>query len=446
MKKILFACVPADGHFNPMTRLAVYLKGVGYDVRWYTGELYEQKLKRMNIPYFPFKKALQLKVELLDEIFPERKKLRGPAHIKFDIKHLFIDRYGEYYEDIAQIYESFPFDLFVCDFAFPGAIIKNKLNVPTIAIGVAPLAASSKDLPPYGLGMKPANSFSGRAKQLAMRFMANQFIFKDSLKEYNKLLAALGLPEEKDYIFDLTAKGADIYLQNGVPGIDYPRTDMPPKVKYVGHMELWTDPDKHSVSGKNWSEIFKKDQRTLLVSNGTVERDNHKLIIPTLEAFKDSAYTIVVATAYNDTEALRKQYPQKNIHIEDFIPYKEIMPFTDVFITNGGYGSVMLSIEHGVPMVAAGINEGKNEICARVDYCGLGIDLRKENPKPAEIKKSVEKVLSTPFYTENIARVKKELSSYDTLALCEKYVTELLSKVKRYNSNSEKFGNMSLEV
>ncbi len=35
------------------------------------------------------------------------------------------------------------------------------------------------------------------------------------------------------------------------------------------------------------------------------------------------------------------------------------MPKCDVYATNGGYGGVLLSIDHALPMVCAGINEGK---------------------------------------------------------------------------------------
>ena len=60
--KILFACIPADGHFNPMTTLAVHLKNKGHDVRWYTGNVYKEKLARMEIPYLPFQNAKEIKI------------------------------------------------------------------------------------------------------------------------------------------------------------------------------------------------------------------------------------------------------------------------------------------------------------------------------------------------------------------------------------------------
>ncbi|WP_299211206.1 hypothetical protein [uncultured Aquimarina sp.] len=51
--KNLFACIPADGHFNPVTELAMHLKNKEHDVQWYTDKAYEDKLKQMEIPYIP---------------------------------------------------------------------------------------------------------------------------------------------------------------------------------------------------------------------------------------------------------------------------------------------------------------------------------------------------------------------------------------------------------
>ena len=55
-KKILFANVPVDGHFNPLTDLAVYLKNKGHDVRWYAGNAFDKKLQQLAFPAFLSKK------------------------------------------------------------------------------------------------------------------------------------------------------------------------------------------------------------------------------------------------------------------------------------------------------------------------------------------------------------------------------------------------------
>jgi len=423
--KILFACIPADGHFNPMTGLAVYLKKKGYDIRWYTGENYKSRLEQMEIPYIPFQKAQEINVSDLDEAYPERKKLKGISHIKFDIINLFIHRMKDYYEDVQSIYQDFPFDILVFDNTFPGTIVKDKLQVPVVGIGVVPLALSAPDIPQYGLGQQPASNFLSKRKQNFIKLMAEKLIFKETKEAYNQLLRSLDLQEEAHNIFDISPLNSSIFLQNGIPEMDYPRHFIPKTIQYVGALDPWTS---HQTSkSKDWKNILDLSKKTILISQGTVEKNNKKLIIPALEALKHSNYNILVATAYNDTQLLRELYPQSNIYIEDYIIYNTIMPLCDIFITNGGYGSSMLSITHGVPMILAGINEGKNEICARIEYCGLGIDLKTERPRITSIQSAVHKIVHTKSYYTKMKHTQEVLNSYDTFKICEKHIQKLLT-------------------
>ena len=82
--KILFATMPFDGHFNPLTSVAMHLKGAGHDVRWYAGPSYAAKLARLGIPHFPFQRATEINQQNIGELFPERARLRGPALIRFE--------------------------------------------------------------------------------------------------------------------------------------------------------------------------------------------------------------------------------------------------------------------------------------------------------------------------------------------------------------------------
>jgi UDP:flavonoid glycosyltransferase YjiC (YdhE family) len=72
-----------------------------------------------------------------------------------------------------------------------------------------------------------------------------------------------------------------------------------------------------------------------------------------------------------------------------------------VFVSSGGFGSSLAAFLHGVPVVGAETREGKNDINARVGHNKLGIDLRRERPKPLAIRKAVDRVLNDPTYAEN---------------------------------------------
>jgi MGT family glycosyltransferase len=426
-RKILFASIPADGHFNPMTGMAMELKSQGHDVRWYTSKMFAEKLNRLGIMHYPFKRALEANQFNADEIFPERKKFKsGVPRLKFDLKHFFIYRAPEYFEDIVEIKQNFPFEVFVCDAAFTaGKIVKDKLHVPGVAVGIVPVMSTSKDLPPYGLGLTPDHTLLGRIRQNAMRFMAKHFLFKESTKEYNNVLKKYGIPPEHMIIFDIPAKRADIFLQSGTPGFEYERSDMPEKLKFVGLLHAFKN-NTSTALGESWKKKIEHSKKVILITQGTFEGDHSKLIIPALEALKEQEYTLIVATGFQGTEQLRKKYQQDNVIVEDFIDFDAIMPHADVYITNGGYGGTLLAIEHGLPIVAAGVNEGKNEICARVGYFKLGIDLKTEKPTGQQIKSAVEKIFSTNEYKANVEKLRAEFQQYDSSKLSAAHILSLL--------------------
>ena len=176
---------------------------------------------------------------------------------------------------------------------------------------------------------------------------------------------------------------------------------------------------------------YKNYNEKVLVTQGTVETDVEKIIVPTLEAFKNSDVLVIVTTGGSRTEELRSRYPYANILIEDFIPFNDIMPECDVYVTNGGYGGVLLSIQNKLPMVVAGVHEGKNEINARIGYFKLGINLRTEKPSPSQIKTNVEIVLRDPAYKNNVSKLAEEFEQYNPAWRFEHYVNELLSKQER---------------
>lgn len=425
-KKILFASFPADGHFNPKTGLAVHLASLGYDVRWYTSAGYSEKLKKLQLPHYPFKKAVDISDGNFDEIFPGRLQCKSQvSRLKFDMIHAFILRAPEYFEDIKEIYKEFPFDLMIADAAFVGIpFVHHLLKIPVIAIGVFPLTENSKDLPPSGLGMEPSYTFFGKIRQSILRQVANLVIFKKPNRILHQLLDEYNIPHKKESVFDMLVNKANLLLQSGTPGFEYFRSDMSSNVKFIGPLL----PYSASTRSETWyDKRLDQYEKIILVTQGTVEKDIYKLLVPTLEAYKNTGTLVICTTGGSQTSFLKEQYPQQNIIIEDFIPFNDVMPYADVYITNGGYGGVMLGIENHLPLVVAGVHEGKNEICARVGYFKLGINLKTEKPAPEQIRTAVEKVIADSTYKTNINRLAAEFAGYEPNELTAEYTATVLT-------------------
>lgn len=430
-KKILFANVPLDGHFNPLTPLAVQLLQQGHDVRWYTGAGYREKVEKHGIRFYPCVKALDFSLGNPEELLPGRNRIKSKlGKLKFDIEHGFVRRSTEYFDDIKDINRHFDFDLMIADVLFTATpFVKHKLYKPVISIGVMPLTETSVDLPPAGLGLTPAKNIAGRLGHSFLRWVTDACIFRDSKKLVDSLYRRYKMKPMKGNIFNVLCHESTLLLQSGTPGFEYYRSDMADNIHFIG--PLIPPPDKQQPS-LAFADKLKQYKNVILVTQGTVERDINKLIVPALEAFKSDADTlVVVTTGGSQTKELRARYARANIIIEDFIPYDAIMPYASVYVTNGGYGGVMYSIQNGLPMVTAGVHEGKNEICARVGYFNLGIDLRTEKPSAQQIRNAVLKVLSDDRYRNAVDKLRAEFAEYDTADLFEDFVEQALNSIRK---------------
>lgn len=433
--KILIATFPGDGHFNPLTGIGAHLKAQGYDVRWYTSVSYQAKVEKLGIPFYRMKKALDITGDTVEKIFPDREKCKTTvSKLNFDITNVFILRGPEYYQDIKEIHNFFPFELLIADIAFTGIpFVKDLMGIPVAGVGVFPLTRSSKDLPPSGLGMTPSYSIFGKLKQDFLRFAAKHILFAKSNKVMRKVFAEYGIGCSGDFVFDEMQMKCDILLQSGTPGFEYMRSDLEDKVKFVG--PLLPFPGKKNAT-RWFDERLDSYNKIVLATQGTVEKDSTKLLVPILEALKGTDYLVVITTGGSDTEKLRAQYAAPNVIIEDFIPFNDIMPYADVYVTNGGMGGVMLSIENKLPMVTAGVHEGKNEICARAGYFNLAVNLKTERPTPLQIRRAVDEVTGNDIYRRNISALSEEFSTYKSLELCEHYIQQLLP-VKHINKSQQ---------
>jgi UDP:flavonoid glycosyltransferase YjiC (YdhE family) len=133
-KRVLFATVPAEEHFNQMTGLAKSLQGLGCDVRWYTSGIFSEKLEKLNIPHYTFKNAEDI----------------NPMNFIETLIYAFGNRSGEYYKDIQALYQSFPFDLMVADNTFSAIpLVRHKMNIPVVSIGKIPYPEDSEVYVPF---------------------------------------------------------------------------------------------------------------------------------------------------------------------------------------------------------------------------------------------------------------------------------------------------------
>jgi UDP:flavonoid glycosyltransferase YjiC (YdhE family) len=428
--KILCASMPADGHFNPLTGIAAHLSARGHDVRWYAGPRYGRKLDALGMSYFPYERASEVMGEDLNDLFPERAGLKGPRRISFDLEKYFVANVDNHFQDIVAIRSEFPFDALMCDGAlYAEKLVAECLGVPVFAVGFTTVMPDSKSPPPF-FGLRPARTFvGGTVHRVVRRMLASTM--KRGVLTYNEILASHGVaPIPPDGFPHAPMAGARRVFLNGSPGLEFPGYRPMSNAEYVGPLvpaRAALPPDAPLPPA-----VLDPTAKVVAVSQGTVDHtDPTKLIVPALEALADGPYVVVATTAGARTEELRRRFGATNVFVEDFVDYDVLFPHVDVFVTNGGFGSVLAAMRHGVPVVAAGKTEGKNDINARIGHNRLGIDLRKERPKPARIRAAVGRVLADPTFSANVDALRAELESYDPAARIEAVFNDELLAARR---------------
>jgi UDP:flavonoid glycosyltransferase YjiC (YdhE family) len=237
----------------------------------------------------------------------------------------------------------------------------------------------------------------------------------------NRSLATLGVGPLSMTLFDSVVDLADAYLQLTVPSFEFPR-DIPPSVHFVGTPPII--PDQAPLP--SWADDLDGSRKVVLVTQGTLANHNFGLLIgPTLAALAHEPDLLVVATAGGrPIDAIPGPIPG-NARLSRYLPFEWILPAADVFVTNGGYGSVNQALSFGIPLVTAGLTEDKADVNARVAWSGVGVDLASNEPTPQALRKAVRTVLDKPDYRRRAALMAGEFASIDTRSEVLRIISQL---------------------
>ena len=423
MAKVLIATFPATGHVNPLLGIARALVLHGHEVLWFTSERHADKVAGTGARFAGHKRTPDFDTSALLDGHPERDKLRGPALVNHDIKYAFVQPIPAQVADVEDVLATFPADVILTDNAFAGAwVVSRRLGIPWISVGIMPLMVSSRDTAPGGLGMLPDASPLGRLRNRALGWLAQNVILRDAHRYTQEVTDGLGMGKLPCFVMEIGIRQPDVFLQGTVPSFEYPRSDLPANVRFVGPL---LPPAARDFQLPAWWPELSSGKPVVHVTQGTVDnRDLNRLLVPTLQALAHEDVLVVATTGGRPVSDLGIPVPT-NARVEEFIPHDALLPHVDVMVTNAGYGGVQRALSDGVPLVVAGDTEDKPEVCQRVAWSGVGINLRTGSPTSAKVGAAVMEVLSNPRYKARALALQAELSMYDSALEACKAVDEL---------------------
>ncbi|HEY4045225.1 MAG TPA: glycosyltransferase [Acidobacteriaceae bacterium] len=430
MANILVAACPAPGHVNPMLSVAQHLSSIGHSITFLSGTLFRDQATALGFRFVPLSGKANINYMRLDEELPERAAAYakpGPEALNAECRYTGIDPIPDQYRAIRQILAEGPVDLILTDIyfwgVFPLLLGARDARPPVVTFGVLPLIVSSRDVGPFS---GPDTSPNGllRNQQETQQFHA---MLQPAATHFNEVLHSCGAPDLPEFFMDCAVHLPDHFLELTAEAFEYPRTDLKGSIQFIGNLMPRT---QRKNSMPDWWDSLDKSKPVVLVTQGTIaNRDLSQLIEPSIAALADEKMTVIVAAGRPDLEVIQLPGGVKpaNTKIENFIPFEQILPKVDVFVTNGGFGSVNLSLSKGVPMVVAGDTEDKIFTASRVRWTGTGINLETGRPTGEQVRTAVREVLADKKYKRNATKLKKEFARYNAFDLITKVVNSVLA-------------------
>lgn len=400
MTRILFTTLPVTGHVRHAVPVVRELTSAGHEVAWYTGRLFEPIVKGAGAEFIPIGAKLSFDDAQTDALqsLAGRKGLAGLKRLVLDV---ILGSIPAYAADLESLLGTLDPDVIVADHTFmAGPLVAEKHGIPRVSFSTGPLSLASADTAPFGTGLRPSASRPGRLRNRSLYWVMSHIVLREARALAARIRAGMGLPPLEGVFLNWPALIADRYLQSSIPEFEYPRSDLPHSVEFVGAtvaggMDDWTPPPW-------WPRIAaarEEGRPVVFLTQGSAATDPVNLVQPALAALAGTGTLVVATTGGRDPETvLPAAHRAGNLLLSPFIPFTDILPLTDLMITNGGYGGVQTALTLGVPLVAVGTFEDHMEVNTRVAWSGAGVALRTDRPRPAQIARAVRTVLGDPAY------------------------------------------------
>jgi MGT family glycosyltransferase len=433
MSSIIVASIPAHGHITPLLTVAENFVKRGDYVRFVTGSRYADKVAAAGATFVPLPAEADFDDRQISTSFPERAKLKGIKAIAFDVENVFARPAKAQYETLMTAIAAQPADAVLAEQNFLGAAFmlphRRSTRPAVVMCSVIPLPIDSPDTAPFGIGLAPARVFN-RQRNAALAVLHRRVL--RGAHQINDDLHRQVHGTDMPGTLNDWGRRADAIVQFSVPSFEYPRSDVPTNLHYIGPV---------SASGfqtplPEWWGDLDGTRPIIHVTQGTIANTDYRQVIaPTLRALADEDVLVVVSTGGGPLDTLPPLPP--NARTAMYLPYDELLPHTSVYVTNGGYGGVQCALRYGVPIVATGGKEDKPEVGARVAWSGVGRRIRTERPTPRTLRRHILAVLNQPRYREASRRIAADMAAAAGFAGLADIVDRLITATERADPPSQ---------
>lgn len=414
MARFLFCVHGAAGHIHPTLPVAIALKQRGHEVAILTAVKYADTVRNLGLTYM----APCAWSATLDRIKPAT-----PAHSLLEVlsklqegeaivKTIFFNDALLQARDLRETMRDWLPDVLVSsDATFGVSLVAQKEGIPWAVHSVfltCPLP--SGNLQPWGFlaAAPPRTLIQRQIARLLSHFVG--LITRSWLHEWKTIRAAEGLPRDDDSwqknVLLPYLLSPYLYTIPSCTAFDFPRTDLPEQVHYVGPC-LW----KESNGAVTWENPFKDDKPLIYFTAGTVHNALY-FFRTAVAAAAGQEFNLFATLGKNNDPATLGTLPP-NVRAESYVPQHLILPHTAAVLCNGGSGATMGTLVAGKPLIVVPQDADQPENARRCLEAGVAEVISPSACMEKTLRAAIVRVLSHNSYRTAAERLSATLSALD---------------------------------
>lgn len=403
MARFMLTAMPFSGHVAPVVAIAAALVARGHEVRFYTGSAFRAQVERAGARFVPWRAAPDFDEQNLAATFPRLVGKKGFRQLMVNMEDLFVGTAPAQLADLRAEWERERWDALASDEApLAPSVVAEALGCRWATVAVLPLHLVSSHAPPPGLGLRPGRSIAGRARDGLLRALIPA-LSGTLNRAPNRARVEAGLAPAS-VGFDRQVWSPQLILASGAAALDFDLPDRPDHLHWVGRLAGRAEVAEPSW----WGDLAGRP--VIAVTQGTQNVDPTDLLRPTLEALEGAEVIVAASTGVRGVDTLPFAVPP-NARTAAMLPFDELFPRAELLVTNGGWGGVLTTLAHGLPLVVGGGDLDKPEVAGRVAAAGAGVNLRTGRPSPRAVADAVARVRADPGYRERAGQIARDLDA-----------------------------------
>jgi MGT family glycosyltransferase len=145
-----------------------------------------------------------------------------------------------------------------------------------------------------------------------------------------------------------------------------------------------------------------------LISLGTTVNDRPELFLRIARAFAGTDWQVVMTVGGRvDPDALGPL--PANVEVHRWLPHAAVLRHAEVFVCQGGMGSVQESLQLGVPMVVVAHHHEQQANSERIAELGLGVPLDHATLTAESVRAAVDRIVTDPGFASRVAAMGAEI-------------------------------------